>query len=89
MGGTGHSLAISRIENNILIKHEWMDVERIIHMEQVSSPDGTEPSIMGYSVGRFEGDDLIIETSHFTQGCSISLLPWKGSQCGGCCIRTR
>jgi len=67
-GAPSTPLAISRIGDNILIKHEWMDVERIIHMEQESAPEGTQPTIMGYSVGRFEDDVLIIETSHFTQG---------------------
>jgi len=82
-GAPGTPLAISRIENNILIKHEWMDVERIIHMEQVSAPDGTEPSILGYSVGRFEGDDLIIETSHFTQGVLNQFVTVEGQPMRG------
>lgn len=67
-GAPGTPLAISRVGDNILIKHEWMDVERLIHMEQLAAPEGTEPTIMGYSVGRFEEDVLVIETSHFTQG---------------------
>ena len=61
-------LSISRRGDNILIKHEWMDIERIIHMNQYVAPERTEPTILGYSVGRFDGDALVIETSHFSVG---------------------
>lgn len=67
-GAPGTPLAISHVGDDILIKHEWMDVERTIHMNQASAPADTKPGILGYSVGHFEGDTLVIESTHFTEG---------------------
>ena len=61
-------VAISRVGGNILIKHEWMDIERVIHMDQDDVPEGVEPSVLGYSVGHFDGDNLVIETSRYSEG---------------------
>ena len=77
-GAPGTPLAISRIGDDILIKHEWMDVERRIHMEQAEAPAGTPASIMGYSVGRFEGDVLVIDTTNFTEGVLSQFVTVEG-----------
>lgn len=61
-------MAILRQGDNILIKHEWMDIERLVHMEQQTAPENTPLSVMGYSIGYFEEDTLVIETSHFSEG---------------------
>ena len=67
-GAPGTPLAIERNGDDIVIRYEWMDAVRVIHMNQDSVPAGTEPSILGYSRGHFDGDTLVIETTHFTQG---------------------
>jgi len=67
-GAPGTPLAISMAGDDVLIRHEWMDAQRLIHMNQDAVPEGTEPSILGYSIGHFEDDTLVIETTHFTQG---------------------
>jgi hypothetical protein len=37
-------------------------------MNQTSAPPSTEISDWGFSVGRFVGDTLVVETSHFVAG---------------------
>ena len=64
----GTPMAIKQVGEDIVIQHEWMDVERVVHMNQSAAPEGTEHAILGYSTGRFEGDALVIETTHYTQG---------------------
>jgi hypothetical protein len=63
----GTPMAIRQSANDIVIQHEWMDAERIVHMNIDSVPEGTESSILGYSIGHYEGDTLVIETTHYTQ----------------------
>jgi hypothetical protein len=41
---------------------------RTIHLGQAAAPAGTQVSDFGYSVGRFIGDSLIVETTSFPAG---------------------
>jgi hypothetical protein len=52
-------------DETITIGREWDGVIRTVHMDQ-SSHDGAEPSPQGHSIGRWEGDTLVIDTAHFT-----------------------
>ncbi len=45
-----------------------MDIERVVHMNQDTAPDGTPESILGYSRGRWEGATLVIDTDHYNEG---------------------
>lgn len=64
----GTPMAIKRDGDNIVIQHEWMDVQRVVHMNEKAIPDDVEPSIMGYSIGHFDGDTLVVETGKFSNG---------------------
>src|SRR5690606_7209466 len=64
----GTPMAIRQEGGDIVIQHEWMDIERIVHMDQEEIPADAEPGILGYSIGRWEGDTLVVETGRFTQG---------------------
>src|SRR5690554_1809407 len=49
----------------IVFKYEYFDQVRLIHMDGRDHPPAEAPhSKMGHSVGRWEGDDLIVETTH-------------------------
>jgi hypothetical protein len=48
----------------LIIRYESMDVTRIIFMEKDAVPPRTPSSPDGYAIGRWEGDTLVIETSH-------------------------
>lgn len=82
-GAPGTPLAISRVGDDILIRHEWMDVERVIHMGLAAAPADTPASILGYSVGHFEGDTLVIESTHFTDGVLNQFVTVEGQPMRG------
>lgn len=67
-GAPGLATSITQQGDDIHIYHETMDITRVIHMDGEGPREGLEPSDMGYSVGRFEGDKLIIDSSHFADG---------------------
>jgi hypothetical protein len=55
---------ISKKGNDIQIQIEEYDLLRTIHMNQTAAPQGTKPSLLGYSVGRMEGPTLVATTTH-------------------------
>jgi hypothetical protein len=65
----GTPLAILREANgDIVLRHEWMDVERIIHMNTTGHPADGPRTSLGHSIGRFENDTLVIETANYSEG---------------------
>jgi hypothetical protein len=64
----GTPMAIRQEGDDIIIQHEWMDIERIVHMNQDAAPAGTPEAILGYSRGHWEGDTLVVATDHYSQG---------------------
>lgn len=59
-----YPMKISRPDaDTLVIDYEGRDMPRIIHLDQHKS--ATESSALGYSVGRFEGNELVIETTRF------------------------
>jgi hypothetical protein len=67
-GAPGTPLEIVRDGNDIVLRHEWMDVKRVIHMNQKSIPKNAKRNSLGYSIGRMEGDTLVIETAAYSAG---------------------
>ncbi len=52
-------------ENTVVMERELMKEKRYIYLNPDQAPAPSEPSKMGYSVGRFEGEEFIIETTNF------------------------
>ena len=48
----------------LIIRYESMDVTRIVFMDKDAVPPRTPRTPNGYALGRWEGDMLVIETSH-------------------------
>lgn len=49
----------------IVFKYEYFDQVRLVHMDGRDHPPAEAPHTkMGHSVGHWEGDDLVIETTH-------------------------
>jgi hypothetical protein len=48
----------------ILIRIQEYDVERVIHMTAEAETVDPEPSPLGYSLGRWEGNTLVVTTTH-------------------------
>lgn len=60
---TPHPFTFSQDGPNIrIVAHEY-DVERIIYMEDPPDPETLPPQPVGFSVGRWEGDTLVVETT--------------------------
>jgi hypothetical protein len=49
----------------IILRNEYFNLERTIHMAPAAVPEGLRPSRLGYSIGRWEDDgrSLVIETT--------------------------
>jgi hypothetical protein len=74
----GTPMAIRQQGDDIIIQHEWMDIERVVHMNQDAAPAGTPETILGYSRGHWEGDVLVVETDHFAPGVLNQFVEVKG-----------
>ncbi len=64
----GTPLEIVRDGGNIVLHHEWMDVRRVVHMDAKEHPRSGPRTSLGHSIGRFEGDTLVIETANYSKG---------------------
>ena len=67
-GAPGTPLEIVRDGNDIVLRHEWMDVRRVIHMNVKTHPKDGKRGSLGHSIGHMEGDTLVIETANYSAG---------------------
>jgi hypothetical protein len=61
---------INRItqRNNTITFEYGRDLVRTVHMDMDAHPDAIEPSRAGHSIGRWDGDTLVVDTVGFTPG---------------------
>jgi hypothetical protein len=59
-------------EDKIELTYGFMDRMRTIHMDMAEHPADLAPSLSGHSIGRWEGDVLIVDTIGFTQSFRYS-----------------
>ena len=50
--------------DTILQRIEYFDAQRVIHLDQDRIPENAPDSPLGYSIGHWEGDVLVVETAH-------------------------
>lgn len=63
LNGQPHPFDLLDEGDSILLRSEEFDVVRTIHMDQTAIPSNQPPSRLGYSIGRWEGDNkLVVET---------------------------
>ena len=67
-GAPGTPLEIVRDGNDLVLRHEWMDVKRVIHMNMKEHPKNGPRGSLGHSIGRWEGDTLVVETGNYSAG---------------------
>jgi hypothetical protein len=67
-GAPGTPLQIARDGRNVVLRHEWMDVRRVVHLDMTSHPKDGPRTSLGHSLGRFDGDTLVIETANYAKG---------------------
>jgi hypothetical protein len=57
--------------NEIWMLHEVAHNVRVIHLDKKAPPANTPLSFLGYSVGHWEGDTLVVETTHLNDRTRI------------------
>ncbi|HUQ51946.1 MAG TPA: DUF6152 family protein [Gammaproteobacteria bacterium] len=67
-GAPGTPLSVTREGDTVVLRHEWMDVERTVHLNMREHPANGPRTSLGHSIGHFEGDTLVIETANYSAG---------------------
>jgi hypothetical protein len=67
-GAPGTPLSITRETGRIVLRHEWMDVVRVVDLTTREHPAGGPRTSLGHSIGYFDGDTLVIETASYSAG---------------------
>lgn len=50
--------------SDLVLQNEWFEIDRTIHMDGQSPPADAPYTPLGYSAGRWDGDALVITTTH-------------------------
>jgi len=61
--GNPYPMQVVQGDGRLELRFEEFDVVRTIHIEDAANPTTIEPSPLGYSVGRWEGETLVVHTS--------------------------
>ena len=64
----GHVNAVKQFDDRIELQYGYMDYLRTIHLDMESHPDNIVPTRGGHSMGRWEGDTLVVDTIGFLPG---------------------
>ena len=59
---------ITQRDDRITLLYGTMGLERDVHLNMAEHPVGVEPSRAGHSIGRWEGDVLVVDTVGFAPG---------------------
>jgi len=66
-----HAMEIEQFDDRVTIYYSEWTARRTIYLDGREPPQGLAPSILGYSVGRYDGDTLVVETSAISPDFSI------------------
>lgn len=61
-----YNIRLSHRPRAVIIEYQFGGVVRTIHLNRDRAPEGTAHTRQGYSVGRWQGDVLHIETTHLS-----------------------
>jgi hypothetical protein len=75
LGSGGYPMEIVQHEDIILVVFEAHAEIRRIYLTDAASPEDLFPDRNGYSVGRWEGDKLIVETTHLKEAVDQNRYP--------------
>lgn len=64
----GHVNRITQTEDEVRMIYGFMDLERTIHLDIDEHPADLERTFAGHSIGRWDGDTLIVDTVGFRPG---------------------
>jgi hypothetical protein len=54
-------------KDKVVIKTDWMDSERTVYLDGRKHPPAAQTSLLGHSVGHWEGNTLVVETTNFKE----------------------
>jgi hypothetical protein len=63
---------IAQQQDRIVIDYGLYSFERVIHMDTAEHPANLTPSYAGHSIGRWEGDTLVVDTVGFEPGVLVA-----------------
>jgi len=63
---TPHPYEFVDLGDQILLRLEMYDQQRTIHMDRTETPSGAPLSNLGYSVGAWDGEDLVVTTTNIS-----------------------
>ena len=58
------TIAVS--DDRVEIDFDWMGAKRLVRLDLDQHPSGLQPTLQGHSIGRWDGETLVIETIAFT-----------------------
>jgi len=68
-----HQLLITQLEDRVELHYGTWDARRTVWLDEHKAPRGaSEPSRLGFSVGHYDGETLVVETS----GVAANFAPW-------------
>jgi hypothetical protein len=67
----------------VIIRHEWMDIRRVVHLDRKEHPKDGPRSTLGHSIGHFEGDTLVIHTGNYAPGVLNQYVEQEGQPTRG------
>ncbi len=68
-----HVNDIYQSDDTVTIQYGYMDLVRTVHLDRTEHPDDIVPSVGGHSIGRWDGDVLVVDTVGFEQGVVFPL----------------
>lgn len=66
-----HVNDIQQAEDRIVIRHGYLDMVRTIHLDIAQHPEELVPSVVGHSIGWWDGDVLVVDTVGFDERALI------------------
>ena len=73
-----YPIRFAYLPGKILMLHEVAHNVRIIHMDQQQAPAGTPLTFLGWSSGRWEGNSLVVTTTHMNSATRIDSVTSHG-----------
>jgi hypothetical protein len=74
--GTPHLLKFAQMPGLLIVLNEWNAGYRQIHTDGRALPEDPNPSLMGYSSAKWDGDTLVVDTNGIRDDTWID---WQGS----------
>jgi hypothetical protein len=65
--------------DRVVMNVDWMESQRIVYLDGRTHPPASQTSLHGHSVGRWEGNVLVVETTNFTEHPNGLSLSFPGS----------